>query len=74
MKEEEKVTGWTGLDTGYALMKYTECPTELLSDRQKQQEESAHVPPPTTSDEGEKSHRVQRKDTGCKLLTNVHQH
>lgn len=73
MKEEAKVTGWTGLDTGYMHMKYTECPTELLSDRQKQQEESAHFPP-TASDEGKKSHRVQRKDTGCKLLTNVRQH
>lgn len=62
MKEEEKVTGWTGLDTRYMHMKYTECPTELLSDRQKQQEQNRH-PPTTTSDEGE------RKVTVCRGRT-----
>lgn len=55
MKEEAKVTGWTGLDTGYMHMKYTECPTELLSDRQKQQEESAHIFPPPPLMREEKS-------------------
>lgn len=52
-KRKRRSQGWTGLDTRYMHMMCTECPTELLSDRQKQQEEEC-IFSPSTSDERRK--------------------